>query len=155
VTCLVTAAAGDEEMAQRIAMHRACRPAAWAVVEEPLALAAALVRYTRPDHCVIVDCLTLWLSNTLFPATMPEPSNVDHDIFERERDALLTCVPTLPGRVIFVANEVGLGIVPLGAGTRRFCDEAGRLNQQLAALCERVTFMAAGLPLTLKPSGLA
>ena len=155
VICLVTAAAGDAEMAQRIAAHRARRPAHWNVVEEPVALAAALERVAGPQTCVVVDCLTLWLSNVLFPEAQPARHAVAAD-FERERAALLEVLPRLPGRLILVANEVGLGIVPLGADTRRFCDEAGRLNQELARRCDRVTFLAAGLPLVLKsPGGVA
>lgn len=153
VVVIATATAGDEEMAQRIARHRALRPAGWKVVEEPFALAAALRKYAASETCVVVDCLTLWLSNLLFPgAWLPGKHGA---AFDEERAALLDCLPQLPGRVIFVANEVGLGIVPLGADTRRFCDEAGRLNQDLAHCCDRVTFMAAGLPLTLKSPSVA
>ena len=138
VTVVVTGSAGDDEMAERIAHHRAARPAEWRVVEAPRALAAALREAAAPGRCLIVDCLTLWLVNV-----------IDGD-FAVEREALLDLLPTLPGEVIFVANEIGLGIVPLGAETRRFRDEAGRLNQDLAAACERVTLVAAGLPLSLK-----
>lgn len=138
VTVVVTGSAGDDEMAARIAHHRAVRPEGWRVVEAPRALAAALQAHAAPDRCLVVDCLTLWLMNV-----------IEAD-FEAERQALLDALPKLPGEVIFVANEIGLGIVPLGAETRRFRDEAGRLNQDLAAACERVTFVAAGLPLVLK-----
>jgi adenosylcobinamide kinase/adenosylcobinamide-phosphate guanylyltransferase len=138
VTTIVTATAGDTEMAARIAHHRASRPADWRTVEAPRALAAALRTEAAPGRCLIVDCLTLWLMNV-----------IDAD-FAAERQALLDALPRLPGEVLFVANEIGLGIVPLGAETRRFRDEAGRLNQDLAAACERVTFVAAGLPLVLK-----
>lgn len=138
VTVIVTASAGDEEMAERIAHHRAARPAGWRVVEAPRSLAAALHAQAAAGRCVIVDCLTLWLMNV-----------IEAD-FAAEREALLDALPGLPGEVIFVANEIGLGIVPLGAETRRFRDEAGRLNQDLAAACGRVTFVAAGLPLMLK-----
>lgn len=156
VTYIATATAGDAEMARRIAEHRARRPAGWATVEEPFALAAALMRHAAPEGCVVVDCLTLWLSNVLFPeAVAGGPAAGDPGMFERERAALLECVPRLPGQVIFVANEVGMGIVPLGAGVRRYGDEAGRLNRDLARLCDRVTFMVAGLPWALKTPGLA
>ncbi len=138
VTVIVTGSAGDDEMAERIAHHRAARPAEWRVVEAPRALAAALREAATPGRCLLVDCLTLWLMNV-----------IDGD-FAAEREALLDLLPQLPGEVIFVANEIGLGIVPLGAKTRRFRDEAGRLNQDLAAACERVTLIAAGLPLSLK-----
>jgi len=142
VVYLATAQAGDEEMARRIAHHRARRPVAWRCVEEPLALAAALQAQARADRCLLVDCLTLWLSNLL--------ADGEAERFERERAALLAVLPALPGEIVLVSNEVGLGIVPLGELTRRFVDEAGRLHQALAASCERVLFVAAGLPLALK-----
>lgn len=129
-------------MAERIAHHRARRPAHWDCVEEPLALASALRTSARPDRVLLVDCLTLWLSNLL--------GDADPDRFIAERDALLATLPALPGDVLFVSNEVGLGIVPMGELTRRFVDEAGRLHQSLATHCDRVLFVAAGLPLTLK-----
>jgi adenosylcobinamide kinase/adenosylcobinamide-phosphate guanylyltransferase len=138
VTVIVTGTAGDEEMAERIAHHRAARPADWRVVEAPLALAAALRAEAAAGRFVIVDCLTLWLMNVI------------GGDFEAERRALLEALPQLLGEVLFVSNEIGLGIVPLGEETRRFRDEAGRLNQDVAAACERATFVAAGLPLALK-----
>lgn len=146
VVWVATAEAHDAEMAERIARHRAERPAHWATVEEPLYLAAALRRHAGntagADVCLVVDCLTLWLTNLLLAE--------DAGLFERETAALLDTLPALPGEIILVANEVGLGIVPDNALARRFRDEAGRLNQRVAAACERVTFVAAGLPLVLK-----
>lgn len=142
VVYIATAQAHDEEMHERIAHHRARRPAHWRSEEEPLALADALRRHAREDRCLLVDCLTLWLSNLLID---PEPAR-----FERERDALLDLLPALPGELLLVSNEVGLGIVPMGALSRRFVDEAGRLHQALATHCERVLFVAAGLPIALK-----
>lgn len=144
VTYIATSQAGDGEMAERIAHHRARRPSAWACVEEPLALADALRTQAAADRLLLVDCLTLWLSNLLCLE--------DGARFAKERDALLDVVSTLPGGLILVSNEVGLGIVPMGALSRRFVDEAGRLHQQLASRCERVVFVAAGLPLALKGS---
>jgi len=142
VVYVATAQARDAEMAERIAHHRARRPSCWLCVEEPLALAGVLRRQAREDRCVLVDCLTLWLSNML--------GGGDLQCFERERAALLETLPALPGEIVLVSNEVGLGIVPLGELTRRYVDEAGRLHQALAAQCERVIFVAAGLPLALK-----
>jgi adenosylcobinamide kinase / adenosylcobinamide-phosphate guanylyltransferase len=139
---LATAQAGDEEMAARIAHHRARRSAQWLCVEEPVHLAAVLREQARADRCILVDCLTLWLSNLL--------GDADAGCFERERDALLEVLPQVPGEIILVGNEVGLGIVPMGELTRRFVDEAGRLHQSVAAVSERVLFVAAGLPLVLK-----
>ena len=141
VTLIATAHAGDAEMAARIARHRADRPPHWRTVEEPRNLASALTAAANTGHCVVVDCLTLWLLNLLEAG---EPA------FCRERAALLECLPTLPGDIVLVANEVGLGVIPLGELTRRFVDEAGRLNQDLARLADAVVFVAAGLPLKLK-----
>jgi len=144
VTYVATATAGDAEMAERIAHHQARRPAAWALAEEPVELAGCLKRHAAPDRCLLVDCLTLWLANVLG----------DEEIFQRERAALLETLPTLPGRVLLVSNEVGLGVVPLGELSRRFVDEAGRLHQELGRLCDRVVFVAAGLPLVMKGNPL-
>ena len=141
VTYLATAQALDAEMAERIAHHRARRPALWRSVEEPVALADALARTAAPEACVLVDCLTLWLSNVLFAGR------------DDEIDRFLATLPALPGRIILVSNEVGWSIVPENALARRFRDEQGRLNQRVAALAERVTLIAAGLPLVLKSSG--
>lgn len=142
VAYIATAQALDAEMAARIDHHRARRPAHWHSVESPLALADTLHAQARAGRCVLVDCLTLWLSNLL--------THADAGLFERERDALLATLPQLQGEVLLVGNEVGLGIVPMGELSRRFVDEAGRLHQALGALCDRVVFVAAGLPLALK-----
>lgn len=146
VSYLATATAGDDEMAARIAHHRARRPPAWLVAEEPLRLASAMARLAAPQRCLIVDCLTLWLNNLLVAG--------DEAQFRSEREALLEALPGLPGRILLVSNEVGLGVVPLGELSRRFCDEAGRLHQDLAQRCERVVFVAAGLPLVMKGTPL-
>jgi adenosylcobinamide kinase/adenosylcobinamide-phosphate guanylyltransferase len=142
VIWIATAEAGDDEMVERIARHRSERPAQWKTVEEPLHLAEVLRRLANADFCVVVDCLTLWLTNLLLAE--------DASLLEQEVSALLDILPKLPGQVILVANEVGLGIVPENALARRFRDEAGRLNQAVAARCDHVTFVAAGLPLVLK-----
>ena len=142
VVYIATAVAGDEEMRRRIDAHRRRRPAHWTTVEEPLRLAGALSAYARHDRCLLVECLTLWLSNLLCDAgaeTLP-----------RERDALLAALPGLAGQVIFVSNEVGLGVIPAAFLSRRYCDEAGALHQRLAALCDRVILTVAGLPWALK-----
>lgn len=142
VVYVATGQAHDAEMAARIAHHRAQRPQHWHCVEEPLALAGILRAQARADRCVLVDCLTLWLSNLL--------GDADPQRLSRERDVLLRTLPDLPGEVLLVSNEVGQGIVPMGELTRRFVDEAGRLHQALGAQCSRVVFVAAGLPLVLK-----
>lgn len=144
VVYIATATAGDEEMRQRIAQHQQRRPADWLLAEEPVALAKCLREWASPERCVIVECLTLWLTNILMQD--------DENLWQAQRTALLTELPQLPGRIIFVSNETGLGVIPLGELSRRFCDEAGALHQQLAALCSRVIFTAAGLPLFLKGS---
>ena len=156
VTVIATAEALDDEMVARIRRHQADRPTAWRTVEAPVALADTLRRETAPGRCVIVDCLTLWLSNLLAEAhTLPAGATAeDLPLFRRERDALLAALPTLSGHIIFVANEVGLGLVPETPLGRLFRDEAGRLNQVVAALCPRVVFVAAGLPLVLKQAKL-
>lgn len=141
VTVVATARAGDAEMAQRIARHRAERPAHWHTVEEPLALADTLARHAEASRIQVVDCLTLWLLNLL---------EAGEDVFPRERAELLAVLPGLAGDVVLVANEVGLGVVPLGELSRRFVDEAGRLNQALAGIADAVVLVAAGLPLYLK-----
>lgn len=146
VVYLATAQPLDGEMDARIAHHRARRPADWGCVEEPIALADALRAHAAPGRCVLVDCLTLWLSNVL--------AHPDGGAFERERSALLSALPGLEGTVLLVSNEVGLGVVPMGELSRRFVDEAGRLHQALGAVCERVAFVAAGLPLVLKGPAL-
>jgi len=153
VTVIATAEAHDDEMAARIARHRADRPAHWQVIEAPTGLAEALATAADDGACVIVDCLTLWLSNILTrdPAALSAPHSADHLApWQDALNALIDTLPRLPGQVILVANEVGLGLVPETPLGRLFRDEAGRLNQAVAARCDRVTFVAAGLPLTLK-----
>ena len=154
VTYIATGEAGDAEMAERIAHHKTRRPAHWALVEEPVHLAATLRTHAATDRCLLVDCLTLWLSNLLFrgqAARQAEAGDaVNCPLLKNETVAVFDCLPQLPGRVILVSNEVGLGIVPMGAATRLYVDEAGRLNQRIAALSARVTLIAAGLPLELK-----
>jgi len=154
VTYIATAQAGDAEMARRIAHHRSRRPPHWTVVEEPLHLAAALVHQAAVDRCLLVDCLTLWLTNLLYAGAAARQAEagaaVDCPLLAFETAALFDCLPQLPGRVILVSNEVGLGIVPLGAVTRLYVDDAGRLNQSIACIAQRVSFVAAGLPLELK-----
>jgi adenosylcobinamide kinase / adenosylcobinamide-phosphate guanylyltransferase len=149
VLFIATATASDEEMRERIARHRAERPVEWRTLEAPIRVAAALREAPR-DAFVIVDCLTLWLANVLFPIDGGANVCADAAAFERERDALLSAVRQAACEAVLVSNEVGLGIVPDNAVARRFRDEQGRLNQQLAALCERVTLVVAGIPLLLK-----
>jgi adenosylcobinamide kinase/adenosylcobinamide-phosphate guanylyltransferase len=143
VVYIATGWAGDDEMSARIARHREHRPADWLTVEEPRALSQALQAQAAPNCFIIVDCLTLWLSNLL-------AAGDEH--FAREKAALLDTLPTLPGTLCLIGNEVGLGIVPVNALARRFVDEAGWLHQDLAKICERVVWITAGLPQFLKDS---
>jgi adenosylcobinamide kinase / adenosylcobinamide-phosphate guanylyltransferase len=138
---LATASALDTEMAARIAHHQSSRDPRWQLVEAPLQLADALASHCSDNSAVVVDCLTLWMTNLLL---------ADGATFNRERAALLEVLPHLPGHIWLVSNETGMGIVPLDALTRRFVDETGRLHQQLAGLCHRVTLLVAGIPVTVK-----
>jgi adenosylcobinamide kinase / adenosylcobinamide-phosphate guanylyltransferase len=138
---LATGSAGDGEMAERIRQHRARRGGAWTTIEEPLRLCTVLADHARADRPILVDCLTLWLSNLMHAGA---------DI-AAETERLTALLPNLAGPVVFVSNEVGLGIVPDNALAREFRDHAGRLNQAVAATVDAVVFLAAGLPLPLKP----
>lgn len=160
VQLIVTAEILDEEMRERVARHQAERPAHWHVTEAPVDLPEAIARlavgcasHTDPDDAhvhpvrsahptfVLVDCLTLWLSNIL--CTQP-------DTLERRVDALCAAIAAAQGQLLLVSNEVGWSIVPENKLARLFRDEQGRLNQRIAALCDEVTLVAAGLPLKLK-----
>lgn len=150
---IATAQAGDPEMSARIAHHRARRGPAWTTQEEPLALGAAVNRWSAPGRVLLIDCLTLWLSNLLFSQAQdfPEVGAITPPAcFEDQRTQFLQALQHAAGDIIIVSNEVGMGIVPQGAVSRWFADEAGRLNQAVAARCERAVFVAAGLPLLLK-----
>lgn len=136
----------DGEMNARVAHHRERRPAEWGLIEEPLELARVLRENANAERCLLVDCLTLWLTNLLM---LDDPARL-----AQEREALLECLATLPGEVLLVSNETGMGVVPLGELTRRYVDEAGWLHQALAERCQRVVLTVAGLPLTLKGSAL-
>jgi adenosylcobinamide kinase/adenosylcobinamide-phosphate guanylyltransferase len=137
---VATAQAGDGEMAERIARHRARRGARWQTVEEPLQLAAVLRAAETREGAVLVDCLTLWLSNLLHARRDPAA----------ETEALLEVLPTLTRPVIFISNEVGLGVVPENALARAFIDQAGWMHQRLAEAADTVLFMAAGQAMPLK-----
>ncbi len=146
VVYLATAQVYDDEFKARVAHHKNRRPSHWQLVESPHYLAKTLTELAQPNTCVIVDCLTLWLAQWIC-----EDCNPPNDSsWEKEREALLALLPALSSTIILVSNEVGMGIVPLGAINRQFQDEQGRLNQIVASIATRVTFVAAGLPLTLK-----
>ncbi|MEG1116167.1 MAG: bifunctional adenosylcobinamide kinase/adenosylcobinamide-phosphate guanylyltransferase [Janthinobacterium sp.] len=156
VVYLATAQAGDGEMATRIAHHRAQRPAEWTTLEEPLRLGDAILRHARPGRLLLVDCLTLWLTNLMFSTGEAYPDVGDialPELFHSERAHLLYALAEMADTdcdLVLVSNEVGMGIVPYGAISRCFTDEAGRLNQAVAAVCDKAVLVAAGLPLHLK-----
>lgn len=139
---VATGQAGDDEMASRIEHHRQRRGDEWELVEEPYALAQMLKTQATEKTCILVDCLTLWLSNCLFS---DKP-----DYWTHQKTQLLEVLPLLPGRIILVSNEVGMGVIPMGEVSRQFVDESGWLHQRLAELCDHVTLTVAGLPHTLK-----
>ncbi len=132
---------GDAEMDARIRQHRVRRPTEWITVEEPFELGSVLLANAAHDRCLLVECLTLWLTNLL--CARPER-------FDNERRSLCDAVAQISGNLILVGNESGLGIVPLGELSRRFLDASGELHQALAMLCDRVTLTVAGLPFDLK-----
>lgn len=175
VTLIATGTAGDADMAARIAAHRAHRPVEWRVIEEPIHLSQALRAATEPSGAasvplrsgesaqsaesmpatrsasstgpvIIVDCLTLWLTNLL--------GQSDDELLQTEIEAVLHMLPSVAGTVVFVSNEVGFGIMPVNALARRFADHAGVLHQRLAVLADRVVLMVAGLPVTIKGAPL-
>ncbi|MGU9979147.1 bifunctional adenosylcobinamide kinase/adenosylcobinamide-phosphate guanylyltransferase [Phreatobacter sp. HK31-P] len=140
-TYCATAEAQDAEMRERIARHRADRAdGGWSTVEQPLDLAAVIGSQTGPGRALLIDCLTLWLSNVMLRGD---------DVAARQDD-LLAALAAAAGPVVLVSNELGLGLVPETPLGRRFRDAQGRLNQAVAAACPRVVFVAAGLPLALK-----
>ena len=180
---IATAQAWDDEMRERIARHqldRAVRVPGMTTVEEPLALAQKIAQHSRADTLVVVDCLTLWLTNWLMPAS-PHPSplpvgegtgcatlvveagagadcslslgeraGVRAPGLDEQSTALQEALRSAAGPIVLVSNEIGLGVIPMGAEVRAFVDALGTLNQNVAVQCQRVTLMAAGLPLTLK-----
>jgi adenosylcobinamide kinase/adenosylcobinamide-phosphate guanylyltransferase len=156
VTYIATAQVYDDEFRQRVAHHQARRPKHWRLVESPHFLSDALQANTiktssaskiaRAEKCIIIDCLTLWLAQCICPDCAP-PTGVS---WVNEREKLLALLATIGDEIILVSNEVGMGIVPLGEINRQFQDEQGRLNQAIAAIADKVTFVAAGLPLKLK-----
>lgn len=144
---VATAEAHDDEMRARIARHqadRAERVPGLSTIEEPRALAETLAALSAPDTLVVVDCLTLWLTHLLMPmAGAPTDPR-------EATEGLLQALRNTRGPLVLVGNEIGLGVIPMGREVRDFVDALGRLNQEVAAICDRVTLMAAGLPLTLK-----
>ena len=156
---IATAQPWDDEMRQRISRHqqdRAERLPGMRTVEEPLLLAEAIQQHSQPSTLIVVDCLTLWLTNWTMPASEPTalPGSEKNRPFRHTPYTsiamLLEAIDAAPGPVVLVSNEIGLGVIPLGREVRAYVDALGRLNQDVAKACQRVTLMAAGLPLTLK-----
>lgn len=146
VTYIATAQVYDAEFGLRVAHHKNRRPPHWKTIEQSFNLAEALLAHAKAGECIIVDCLTLWLAQCICPdCERPEQLHWDS-----ERKALLDALATVQGHVFLVSNEVGMGIVPLGEINRQFQDEQGRLNQAIAQIADKVSFIAAGLPLNLK-----
>lgn len=140
----------DEEMRERIARHqrdRAQRVPGLRTVEEPLQLADAIQSHSRTDTLLVIDCLTLWLTNWLMPV---EPAGTSAAGLTEQMTVLQKTIRNAPGPIVLVSNEIGLGVIPMGAEVRAFVDALGRLNQDMAQVCSRVTLMAAGLPLVMK-----
>ncbi len=142
VIYIATASADDDEMQRRIDHHQQRRPSDWQTIETPIHLAAAIQQYCSADQCVLVDCLTLWLTNLLMKD--------DDVLLNAEIDALITSIKDLAGNLIMVSNETNMGITPLGELTRRYCDEVGVLHQRIAQQCNNVGLTVAGLPHILK-----
>lgn len=140
---IATAQVFDTEMGQRAKAHQAERPPTWYTHETPFELAKVLAQFRDDNHCLLVDCLTMWVTNMLCADYTPEQ-------IAGERKALIDVIQSSRATIIFVSNETGLGIVPEGALTRRYCDEAGILHQEIAALADHAALIVAGLPLTLK-----
>ncbi|HEY0940810.1 MAG TPA: bifunctional adenosylcobinamide kinase/adenosylcobinamide-phosphate guanylyltransferase [Steroidobacter sp.] len=154
VTYVATAQALDEEMQHRISLHRAERPAAWRTLEAPTGLAQAL-RDRRESDILVIDCMTLWLSNALLADFREDDSTAPLPAWQSERDEFLQWLQAAGGDVLLISNEVGAGIVPSSPLARRFQDEQGRLNQMLAAACHEVTLVVAGIALPIKSIGAA
>lgn len=149
---IATAQAWDAEMTQRIARHRqerAERVPGLETVEEPLRLPELVGALSHPDSLLVVDCLTLWLTNLLMPPEL-DPQRAALPDWRTEALLLVEALSQAPGPVVLVGNEIGLGVIPLGEETRAFVDALGQLNQHVAAACDRVTLMVAGLPLVVK-----
>lgn len=148
---IATAQAWDDEMQARIARHqadRALRLPSMRTIEEPLAVAATIRAHSHPDTLIVLDCLTLWLTNWLMPNT-PEPQDLQLNVVEQAIADLRDAVSNARGPVVIVSNEIGLGVIPMGREVRAYVDHLGLLNQALAATVERVSLMVAGMQLSI------
>ncbi|MBR9866572.1 MAG: bifunctional adenosylcobinamide kinase/adenosylcobinamide-phosphate guanylyltransferase [Oceanospirillales bacterium] len=141
VIYIATAQAYDDEMQRRIQQHKNQRPGAWVTVEEPIEISDVIRNESAVNNCLLIDCLTLWVTNLL---------SADKDITDY-KDRLVDAIGRVKGDIILVSNETGMGVVPMGELTRRYCDEAGWLHQKIAALADQVVLMVAGIPVVIKP----
>ena len=142
VIYIATAQAFDTEMQARIVHHQKQRPAHWQVIEEPIYLADCLKEIDRPNQMILIDCLTLWMSNLLL--------HENAELQQQQCQKLLELLPRLQSEIILVSNETGLGVIPMGEISRKFVDESGRLHQQLGHIADKVIFCVAGFPMFLK-----
>ena len=143
----------DKSMQDRIEHHQQSRPADWGLIEEPLKLAQAIQSVDSEDTCILIDCLTLWLTNLLmleYPDEYTDMALAESVSFKHERQALLNTLDSAKSTIVLVSNETSMGVVPMGELTRRFCDEAGWLHQDLANVSDKVILTVAGLPHYLK-----
>ncbi|MEO8151444.1 MAG: bifunctional adenosylcobinamide kinase/adenosylcobinamide-phosphate guanylyltransferase [Rhizobacter sp.] len=147
---IATAVAHDSEMRERIERHRADRAARvprLLTEEVPLDLPEAVRRSSAPQHLIVIDCLTLWLTNLLMPMNGPPLADA---VWQTINAKLCDAIDQAPGPVVLVSNEIGLGVSPLSSEARHFIDELGHLHQAVASRCERVTWMVAGLEMPVK-----
>lgn len=142
VIYIATAQAYDDEMQGRIEQHKQQRPSEWLTFEEPLEISKVISNESDSNNCLLIDCLTLWLTNLLC---------ADKNIADYKQQ-LINALNNAKGDVILVSNETGMGVVPMGELTRRYCDEAGWLHQEIAALADQVILMVAGIPVVIKPT---
>lgn len=142
VIYIATAQAYDDEMQRRIQQHKNQRPGAWVTVEEPIEISDVIRNESAVNNCLLIDCLTLWVTNLL---------SADKDITDYKY-RLVDAIGRVKGDIILVSNETGMGVVPMGELTRRYCDEAGWLHQKIAALADQVVLMVAGIPVVIKPA---
>lgn len=144
VLYIATALPDDDEMRQRIEHHKKSRPPQWQIIEEPIEVGRIIKKHSTAQTCLLIDCLTLWLTNLLM--------HENKQILQQQKTELINSIADAPGSIVLVSNETSMGIVPMGELTRQFCDEAGLLHQELAALCDNVVLTVAGLPHYLKGS---
>jgi len=142
VIYIATAQPLDEEMQERILHHQESRPREWQVIEEPIYLSEKLQEIDAQNQLILIDCLTLWMSNLL----LQDASELQMSQCQK----LLTILPNLKSEIILVSNETGLGVVPMGNISRKFIDESGRLHQQIGQIAQKVVFCVAGFPIILK-----